>query len=167
MAEDVGLEEMMVPGRRVLVVNDLGPVHKGDHLIIVAGVVVALDTSRRPEDVALPGGHPRPPWSGNRPSISAASTMPARPPRKRHTKITLNEKQVLLLIRDHQPISSMAISDKLNLQRDDLPARGKITRILKALLETRQIKRHQDDRTRSFRYELIPNANETEGAVNA
>jgi hypothetical protein len=160
MLGDSALEEMMIPGRRVLVVNELGPVHKGDHLVIVAGVVVALDTSRRPEDVMLPVARP-PVWPSepSEPSDRVAA-MSRRHYRKRKNMVGVTSKQVWGIIRDHQPVASVVISDKLGLERDDLPARSKVTRILKALIEERQIKRHQDDRVRVFRYELLDGTTE-------
>jgi hypothetical protein len=143
-------EESLI--QRLLVVNELGPVHKGDHVLMVANVIVAVDTSRRPDDMILPGVPPLKPVPAHA-SPPASSAMPRRVVRKKVVSIT--EHQIYLIVREQQPISSMQICDKLGIERSDLPTRSKVGRLLKNLADTGRIRRHQDERTRVFRYETV------------
>lgn len=151
----------MIPGRRILVVDDLGPVHKGDHVVIVANVVVAVDTSRRPEDVRMPDqkptvhAYPEPVQRRQSlPQINAAK-------RKKHGRHGITDDQVMTVLRQHAPLSAVKISDHLGLERHDAGSRGKVSRILKALIEKGIIDRISEDGVRMYRYDLITKAGST------
>lgn len=141
-----------IKARRFLVAVDLGPVRKGDHVLTVGEVVVALDTSRRPEDlwpdrpISLnPETHPRPP----------AAKKISGPHKKKTIKRKVTSDEVLNLIRAHQPINSKTISDQLEIERGDIGSRSQVTRYLFLLKQAGTIKPNPSDpKTETPRYIL-------------
>jgi hypothetical protein len=138
MIDDEGPQTVLIPARRILVVDDLGTVRRGDHVLMVGNVIISIDTSRDTSTVMPP---------------PKALSAPKR--RKRRANINeITQQTVLDIIREHEPISSMEISDSLNLERKDPSGRGKVTRMIHSLMITQQI-RQADGRGKLFRYETI------------
>jgi hypothetical protein len=138
MIDDEGPQTVLIPARRILVVDDLGTVRRGDHVLMVGNVIISIDTSRDTSTVM--------------PTPKALSA-----PKRRKRRANINEitqQTVLDIIREHEPISSMEISDSLNLERKDPSGRGKVTRMIHSLMITQQI-RQADGRGKLFRYETI------------
>ena len=142
-------EESLI--QRLLVVNELGPVHKGDHVIMVANVIVAVDTSRRPDDVMSPSVRPTPPEKA---APAYRRVMPKRPSHHKKPLAAITEKAIYTVIRDNQPITSIAISDKMGFERNDVSSRSKVTNLLRRLVDSRQVKRYKKPDGGLFRYEV-------------
>jgi hypothetical protein len=122
----------MVPARRILVVENLGNVQAGDHLIMVANVIVAHDTSR--QNVAVPV--PRPPPDKSPPRL--------RKPRNSNRIQTITRDAVYDAIKELGQTTSMRVSDHLKLARNDGPARSKVSRMILSLVESKQVHRQSD-----------------------
>jgi hypothetical protein len=141
MVDNEGPPTILVPARRILVVEDLGHVSRGDHVLMVANVIVSVDTSRNIESAHLP--------------LSGRLPMQKQKRQRMLSVSEITQDLILKTIQDHNaPVSSMEISDSLNLERKDPARRGKVTRIISSLLETGQIKRAGDGRTKLFRYKV-------------
>jgi hypothetical protein len=113
--------------RRCLVVTDLGHVNKGDHVLLFGDVIVGVDTSRRPSDpidyrhVLLES------------TIETPRPSPFRTGLKKKTDYpdtVVHAMDILNVIAEHQPIGAKDISDRLNIDRKDVPARAKVTKYL-------------------------------------
>lgn len=145
----------MIPQRRILVGRNLGPVHMGDHVVVVADLVIAVDTSRRLD--APDTQRPQQPNVQQRRTIS----------KPKHSSLTasaqVNQQRVLTLIREQQPITSMAISDFFGFARGDKTQRGRVKTILKQLIKRQNIRACEDGRTR-FSYEVIPQAEDPQAS---
>lgn len=148
--DDEGPPTVMIPARRILVADDLGQVRKGDHVLMVSNVIVSVDTSRQISDVNLTT------YAGPKLPMPKPATPSAKPPtprpsiRKMRTIHDVTSELVLQTIRQRAPITSIKISDSLNLDRKDGPARSKVTRMIGQLLQSGQIHRHEG----TFRYYL-------------
>jgi hypothetical protein len=142
------IEDMVSQGvlRRILVVQDLGPVNEGDHIIVVANVAVAVDTSRHPDAVVVK----------LKPVLSGDAAEPKRTSKKKAVELPLSPSRanILHVIREHQPIASMQISDKLGLERGDSKNRHRVTDMIKSLVRNKEIERRSDERVGHFRYQI-------------
>jgi len=148
MANDISDEllSMLRQGaQRLLVVKDIGEVNKGDHIIVFADCVVAVDTSRRPDDVSFPR-----PVPSERMERVSRTAKPKKPPAADMPDEEITPEHVLEKIREHQPITSLYLSDKLGLGRANLKARGRITHILKNLCVQGTIRRATDSRLPAY-----------------
>lgn len=143
---DDGPATILIPARRLLVVEDLGDVRAGDHVLVVANVIIAHDTSHRTSDNLL---------------AQIASTKSAKPT-ARVTVKDITHERVLMIVRERGPITSREISDLIGCERGDITTRSKVTRMITLLLSHHKIKRITDERRRSFRYDLANRINETD-----
>jgi len=144
------IEEMVSQGvlRRILVVQDLGPVNEGDHIIVVANVAVAVDTSRRPDPVVV---KLKPVPTADVPKRAYKKRTVSEP---QPSSLEVNRASILNIIREFQPIASLQISDKLGLARNDSIKRHRVTDIIKSLRNKNEIQRYPDDRLGQFRYQI-------------
>ena len=133
---DDGPPTIMVPAKRILVVEDLGDVRRGDHLIMVANVIVSHDTSRQ-SVVAIPLSH----QVNKRARINHIDSI--------------TRDVVYTAIKELGPTTSMRISDHLRLERNDSSGRGKVSRMIAALKQSKRIERYMDDHTKMYTYKAL------------
>ena len=103
--------DFMIPARRLLVVDDLGTVRRGDHVILVGNVIVAVDTSRRETTPQQDLHHPATRRPAAQPPAQALRQPPAQAP--------ITEDRLLELVRQHEPVDSVTLmNDHLLLSHD-------------------------------------------------
>jgi predicted transcriptional regulator len=130
--------EEILKGQRVLVGNDLGEVRQGDYLILVGNVVVSLDTSRRPTDPLIRRSEPplmhkkAPSKAGGKPRRMASMAE----------KQAITAERVLELVQQHQPVGSMRVSDLLNIPRNSMSLRARVSYVLTALRDEGRLTTH-------------------------
>lgn len=136
---DDGPQTIMVPAQRILVVENLGDVRKGDHLIMVANVIVAHDTSRQSLMVATPA--PR-------------TLLERRLPKGSVDSIT--REVVYNVIKEIGPTTAIRISDHLKLARNDTSGRAKVGRMILFLKQSKEIRHQKDPKSKVSTYEIAP-----------